>query len=904
MFIIRFNQIMIGVVLFLFLVGCSSLKQNPESLDTINPEALVTHQMPIIATKFDEKGIAVEGMGAIGLFNVSVNPNELNASLSSIRKGSSQDVLEVVDITNFMQLRTCTNCVKIKSVSLNDDGKPVLEIGIRHPFPAGNPLAPITGRNRADLHVFNVEGIVVSNLSTIPDIMPAVANLRVLNADGYTGYLDGVLDEIYPTPAAIHPYILHFDDYSKGNFDASNPMGFESVTDPPPSGNLVMAMGCDYDFQEYVFDVNESFEFIFVVGCTYGISADTMADRFNPVYRVPQFNKKAASEVHIDIVKNQLREDVLESYAEININIVDVNNMAYNGDELDKLKIFSYVDQVIFNLPGVIESPVEIPGYLGYGEGLNPQNPLVFDLKIKNDRNAPVGVYTGIVKVLDRYETGLNERPELLSRDGVKRVDPYTNPVFGVFNIDEFATYQIFNISVAPSDICGPISGSIVSPTGPVGPIRASEYVIFTLEAHSENGGDPTMRFEMDPYYDGINFHDHGGGYGNEYYFFPSWYFPNSCEVDIPYTFHVAFKYYDSCDPPNGKIIGVCDVTVNECFDLSLKNIRLREDAIPIDIASWITNHDGYGIIILYSDGQGWIYNETNYYQQTDAYYLFTPEVNLAGHPGKLCNFRIDGFTTRYGPTEIRNVIASNADGIGKDNNFEAWPAQVFDENQAPLGVAPILGTGGPVPDVFSFKDGDPWEFCQGFLTHDKLTDEDSIRLSICDDYDCTWCKMTPAPNVFGLSGFDKVYIPQVKGVFTVGGDQIWMLENPDYYCARFKLESGSYCYDNRYFGTGYQTEDDEGWYNAKDIAVCEGDGYELKYLVLDELSDGSGVVKVFDHDYYNDTITSVGHFNVPDEFSSKPVRITAQPYGEVFILHGDNTNGYYMSIFYDWEIP
>ena len=33
-------------------------------------------------------------------------------------------------------------------------------------------------------------------------------------------------------------------------------MGFESVTNPPPSGNLVMAMGCDYDVQDYKFNMD------------------------------------------------------------------------------------------------------------------------------------------------------------------------------------------------------------------------------------------------------------------------------------------------------------------------------------------------------------------------------------------------------------------------------------------------------------------------------------------------------------------------------------------------------------------------------------------------------------------------------------------------------------------------
>ena len=270
------------VLLSSMIIGCSS-QNNPAtpSQDVLSGQPLVG-----VSERFPD-GSPASGMGALGIFNLSVNADEISAELTPIRQNSLTDVLEVVDITNFLRMAPCSDCAIIDSIFLDIDNNLVVSIGIKHPFPAGDPLKPISGKNRGDLHVFNVEGTIVSNVTgtSFPGLGKSVAGFTLVNADGYSPYLDTVLDDIYPTEATVHPYILHFDDYTAGNFDASNPMGFESVTDPPPSGNLVMAMGCDYDFQDYVLDVDGSFDFIYAVGCTYAVSSANKAQRFSPEYR-------------------------------------------------------------------------------------------------------------------------------------------------------------------------------------------------------------------------------------------------------------------------------------------------------------------------------------------------------------------------------------------------------------------------------------------------------------------------------------------------------------------------------------------------------------------------------------------------------------------------------------------
>jgi len=438
------------IVVFQVFIGCSS--QNipiaPESApnNTLNVES-----MPVGVSEFSTDGAPLAGMGTLGLFNLHIGSSELTAELIPLRSNTLTDVLEVVDITNFLSLSPCTDCVKIKSIAIDPDGNIILTIGIRHPFPTGDFLKPITGRNRADLHVFNIEGIVASNAesSSFPQIGESVAYEYLINADGYTGYLDKPLDEIYHSPSTIHPYILHFDDYSQGNFNPLNKMGFESVTFPPPSGNLVMAMGCDYDYKDYVFDIKDSIDFIFAVGCTYAVSSANKSQRFSPEYRIPQHNKKAASEVSIEIISNNLASGDISSTAELEINVVDINHNVPVGDALNEMKTDSSVGNIIIDIPGVTLAPVTIDGGSAVsGTGHDPSDPLIYQATITNAAGGPEGPYFGLVKVTDTYQDGQNSSPLLNGMDGIERVDPLLSPLTGLFSIDEFATFQVFKISV------------------------------------------------------------------------------------------------------------------------------------------------------------------------------------------------------------------------------------------------------------------------------------------------------------------------------------------------------------------------------------------------------------------------------------------------------------------------
>jgi hypothetical protein len=488
--------------------GCSSGSQNPSHPGNTDLSSIETIPVGVIDRLPD--GSPSEGFGLMGIYTLNLNSHDATAELNPIRRSSLTDTLESVDITYFLHLAPCTDCAKMKSVSLDADGNLVVSIGIKHPFMAGDPLKPITGRNRGDLHVFNVEGIIAaqgSSTSSFPYLGIDVAPVKLVNASGYTSYLDDVLDdEVFPTDANIHPYMLHFADYSEGNFNADNPMGFESVTTPPPSGNLVMAMGCDYDYRDYIFDLDEDITYTFAIGCTYAVSSASKIQRFSPEYRVPQHLKKAASEVHVIAPVDRLKEMEPDVEVTYQVQVVDPSHGVEVGEALNQMFADSSVGTVQMEIPDILSGALSQPGNAAIsGTGHDPSDPLIYEFTFANELVAPVGFYTGLVKVTDTYSPGMNASPLLNGMDGIKRVEPLINPLAGLFNISEFATYASFTIEVELGFVgSDPVADITRSMTG-----CAPVTVNFDASGSTDADDDPLsipLNFEFDFDYDGVNF--------------------------------------------------------------------------------------------------------------------------------------------------------------------------------------------------------------------------------------------------------------------------------------------------------------------------------------------------------------------------------------------------------------
>ena len=558
---IRYFSIIILMVLII--AGCSQTN-NPATPDG---QSSSLNTISVMGETHDSNGELASSAGVLGLFSAQIDTNALKGELISLRESTIDDALESVDITNFLSLAPCFDCAKILSVSLDLDGNAVVEIGIKHPFDAGDPFKPISGRNRGDLHVFNVEGTVIfdddSPTNEFASLGETVASTNLLNADGYSIYLDTAIDDIYPTQATAHPYILHFDDYSAGNFDPSNPMGFESVTDPPPGGNLIMAMGCDYDVQEYVFGLDDdtSFEFIFAVGCTYAISASSKSERFNPEFQIPQHNKKAASEVKVEIVDNSLVAGEESSSAELLIKVLDINHGVPVGEGLNEMKSDSSVASILVEVPGVTSGAIGGPISPTGGDGRDPLNPLTFNVLFNNDLEANEGVYPGLVKVLDSYPSGLNELPLLNGDDAIKRVDPLANPISGLYSLQEFATYMVFSIEITGASHT-PQASFTTDPAGdPDLGINYLDSVIFT--STSTDPDDPMtpegqiVTYEWDFEWDGdpVNFIDDTSGAGTDIETF---------QYATPGIIQAGLRVTDGGSPPLISEIYSIQITIDE----------------------------------------------------------------------------------------------------------------------------------------------------------------------------------------------------------------------------------------------------------------------------------------------------------------------------------------------------
>ncbi len=415
------------------------------------------YNSPILISNRDMNGNPTDGIGMLGAFFLNVETDPLSCELVPVRNASITDSLEVIDITNFLSLAPCKDCITIRNIGFNEDGQIVMSIGIKHPFDIGTLMEPISGKNRIDLHVFNIEGIFILKGGTSGTIEFADNKIVKLgglaNPSGFTPYLAPYLYNIMPTIANLHPYILHFNAYHAGNympgfFDS----GFSDVFHP--SGNLIMAQGSDYDFKDYTLDLENgySYQVLFAVGCSYGISAFDYTERFLPKYRIPQFNKKAASEVFVSLTNNQMLEGNTSGTATVQVKVLDMSHGVEVGTLLDKMSHDSSVSRIIIEVPEIMtlpileDNPVEISG-----GPRNPSDPLLYEYTITNELDAAAGFYTGLVTVEDSFPTGTNAHPFLEQHDAAHSVPVGVSALTGLFDIIKFATYQVFEYEILPS---------------------------------------------------------------------------------------------------------------------------------------------------------------------------------------------------------------------------------------------------------------------------------------------------------------------------------------------------------------------------------------------------------------------------------------------------------------------
>jgi hypothetical protein len=530
------------------LIGCSG-GGNPATPDyspnqTVDPETIPT------AISTGENSFE----GLMGLYNLSVDTSFPQAEISPLRMSSVKGDSYQVDVTSFFNVKPCNNCLRIAGVEMESNETLTVRIGARHPFPLPLDMQNVQKNERLDLHIFDVQGILIMDgASEFPftksDVNAdesfsetIISSPGVLtNADGYTSIHDSYFDTISPTEANIHPFKIFAKDGSEGNYnptyDPNNGFPYLDL----PTGHNVFRQGSS----EYIVDYNldlpaGSYDFLFALSASYGQSGQRrgveLGQLGNPRYFLPEFNRKEPWMVTVDITNNTLKGQTPSSSADFNIEIRDWQQTAVVDPNFD---FFYSPLSAVSRSSKIRDVTIEIPGFQKYYDDTNlpapsgngsDTSPFRYQFRIYNDSIVDKGMYLGLVAVRDDLEGSLSEMG--VQRDGVT-----------FFLINDFTTYQVFRIDVASSDF--PPTAAIQTTPDPAF-VQESEQPI-TFDGSASSDDQQVVSYEWDFDYTGNPslFHaDATGAVQNHTY-------------ETPGLYYVALRVTDNHSPEQQDLAAV-----------------------------------------------------------------------------------------------------------------------------------------------------------------------------------------------------------------------------------------------------------------------------------------------------------------------------------------------------------
>jgi hypothetical protein len=324
----------------------------------------------------------------------------------------------------------------------------------------------------------------------------------------------------------------------------------------------------------------------------------------------------------------------------------------------------------------------------------------------------------------------------------------------------------------------------------------------------------------------------------------------------------------------------------------------LKAGDIPNDIATDPADGD---LLVLYNSGEIWKHEVADFYQPDNAY-LWADLNTLMQNPRGLEYMDVAGNSA---------AIITGVDDIYGFNRFAVF---LGDGSTWMTDGGVFPGSSSTILDAFAYGDNCEDISNIGGWFHGRTwnnTSYQEIYWYSPPDYTGALHGNSYGFNESGSkTGPSQIYRLYLVACETAkDSSNIWFLEDDaDYYASKWEAyyppsTYGSLTYANEYFGTGYQTESDDGWYDAKDITRDVND----RYYVLDQMSDGSGRVKAFST---GNPGSPLGAFDVPGEYSSTPLRIEGTDFDHpgfgtyIFVLHGNATDGYFLSIFLEDELP
>ncbi len=428
------RYIFILFLLSLLVAGCSSNTSNP-----ITPAAQSDSSIPLIGASLYEDG-GFNALGMLGLYELEIDSISNTAELVSKRTSAIGESYTVSGI-GFFTVAPCADCLKLAGLYMTPDGNVAITFSISHPFNAGDPLKPPSAVNRLDLDVFDL-AMVIAPQETIP----ATYSLTGISAcvdicaepDGYTTELANVTED-----NAAMPYFLVVDESGEASHTWNEfHMGVEDVEF---DAIFNLAAGGNFRFDLYL-----------TMG--YGFSA-VKADRLNPAYYNPEFNRKAAWKVDVTppegddppVMGNTWDDNDNTTPYNITVEVFDWQIGANVDAELTNptdIYAASGVSSVSAEIPGM-NSSLQSVTTADSGTGM-PDAPLVYTLSIANENLLSEGEYIGLVKVTDERAVGtIGDRDFLIDAPDGVTLEHYEMP--------EYATYQTFTATVVAGII--PLEG-------------------------------------------------------------------------------------------------------------------------------------------------------------------------------------------------------------------------------------------------------------------------------------------------------------------------------------------------------------------------------------------------------------------------------------------------------------
>jgi len=417
-------------------------------------------------------------ISALGALDVAIDPVTLEYTATPIapRTGSGQGDNFQLSIRPFLAPRH----LKLTGINRNPAGNLELTVRLTHPFAAPADLVgPPTGTKRVDLHVFDVNGILVSDGTDAFYNGAVLTNGDLLaNADGYRD--PGILFDkasfgIPVSGANVFPYRVFANGYdpasdraNQGNYDPAN-NGWQDAEFLAPSGFDVFAQGTSTEvIYELIPPISGSLDFALVITAKYQDPRSAGAGRTkrlptgNPLdlrYILPE----ASGDLQriVATVTGDLRDDRDTDLAQIDVQILDwdqdatVATVFPNNADLSESREDSAIGGVEMDFPS-LNAALPVSGSAVSGVPANPMlwastanvnNADLFDAGLGGEE------VLGLIRVLDNQDlddgspTGI--KPFILN-------EASTAPVSGATLSS--TRYQIVRVQVDDLNGGGPLN--------------------------------------------------------------------------------------------------------------------------------------------------------------------------------------------------------------------------------------------------------------------------------------------------------------------------------------------------------------------------------------------------------------------------------------------------------------